>query len=267
MTSRILTSDEGYSLIELLVAIALVGIVSLSVSQLIRVSMQTYTRAASLEFSQMGARAGLNGIATDLRYLGSYYNGIAGAGAAITAATTTSLTFLGDVDGNTLDAAGGENTLAAPANAGSTQMTVARATDPSGDPAFGVGGYVYVGSGSTGEVVQITAVAGTVISFPQPGLVKTYPAGSLVRSVETVAYTFNAPPTGTLTRRINGGEASVMVDNVSGLVFTYYDGANPPAQTVNAGLIRQINVGVTVTQPDGGSRTMATRIRPVSLGP
>ena len=265
--SRILTGEKGYSLPELLVTMAMIGIISLSVTQLIRVSVQTHTRAASLEFSQMGARAGLNGIATDLRYLGSYYSRVAGAGAAITVATATSLTFLGDVDGNTLDAAGGENTLAAPANAGSTQMTVIRATDPSGNPAFGVGGWVYVGSGSTGEVVRITAVAGTVISFPQPGLVKTYPAESRVRSVETVAYTFNAPPTGTLTRRINGGEPAVMVDNVNGLAFTYYNGANPPAVTADASLIRQIDVGVTVTQPDGGSRTMATRIRPVSLGP
>lgn len=259
-----LNSEDGFSLAELMVGIALVGIVSLSTVQLIRVCMQTFTRAASLESSQTGTRAGLNGIATDLRYIGSYW--VDTAGAAITSATTTSLTFRGDVDGNTLDANGGETTLVDAAAAGSTQVTVTSTTDPYGSASFGAGGFMFVASGANREAIQITGVAGTVISFAQPGLAKSYPVGSVVRSVETVTYAFNPSPTGTLTRSINGAAASVIVDNVSGLVFTYYDGSNPAVTTANLSSIRQINVSVAVTQKDGNARTMATRIRPISLG-
>lgn len=262
-----LRSEEGFSLVELLVGIALVGIISLSATQLIRVCMQTFAQATSLESSQTGTRAGLNGIAADLRYLGSYFNGLTGAGTSITSATSTSLTFRGDVDGNTLDANGNETTLAAAAAAGATQVTVSSATDPNGSPSFGAGGWLYVGGGTTREVVQITGVSGTVISFAQPGLSKSYPVGSIVRSVETITYTFNASPTATLTRSVNGATGSVLVDHVSGVVFTYYDGANPAATTATLSAIRQVNVSVTVTQSDGKSRTMATRIRPINLGP
>lgn len=260
-----LKNEAGFSLAELLVGIALVGIISLSAAQLMRVCLQTFTRASSLESSQTGTRAGLNGIATDLRYVGSYW--VNTAGAAITSATTTSLTFRGDVDGNTLDANGGETALTAAAAAGDTQVTVTSATDPYGSPSFGVGGWMFIASGGNREVIQITGVAGTVISFAQPGLTKSYPVGSVVRSVETITYAFNPSPTGTLIRSVNGAAASVIVDNVSGLVFSYYDGSNPPVTTTALASIRQINVSVAVTQTDGNSRTMATRIRPISLGP
>lgn len=261
-----LKSEEGFSLAELLVGIALVGIISLSAAQLIRVCLQTFTRAASLESSQTGTRAGLNGIATDLRYIGSYW--VDTAGSAITSATTTSLTFRGDVDGNTFNPTTlTETTLTAAAASGSTQVTVSSTYDQYGSPSFGAGGWMFIAGGANREVIQLTGAAGTVISFGQPGLTKSYPVGSVVRSAETVTYAFNPSPTGTLTRSVNGATPAVIVDHVAGLAFTYYDGSNPPTPTTTLSAIRQINVSVKVTQTDGNSRTMETRIRPISLGP
>ena len=259
----VLARDDGYSMSELLVALALVGIVSGSLMQLIGISMRTFSWASSLEYSQMGARAGLHSVGTDLRYVGSYYSGVTGAGAAVTTATSTTFAFLGDIDANTV-VGGVENTLAAAAALGAQQVTVTSANDAAGTPAFGVNGWLYVGNGANREVARITGVAGTVLSLATP-LQRAYAVGSLVRSVEAVTYAFDANAR-TLTRSVNGGAATVIVDNVNALTFSYFDGGNPPSATAAAAQIRQIDVSLTVRQPDGPTRVMVTRIRPISPG-
>ncbi|MBI4609173.1 MAG: type II secretion system protein [Candidatus Rokubacteria bacterium] len=261
---RVLTRNDGYSLVELLVTMALVGLIASSSLGIYQVAQQTYTRAVSLEDAQSASRAVLDRMASDFRFIGSFWTGASGAGSAITAATSGSITFYGDTDANTLDSDGNEDTLALDASSGSTVITVSRATGADGAAAFVPGAYVYLDSGAAREVRSITAVLGTAITLGT-ALAKTYPAGSLVRAVETVTYTFNPAPANTLTRSLNGGTAEVLAANVTGLTLTYFDGSSPPAVTTTLDAIRQIEVTLTVRGPDGSARRMTTRVKPPNL--
>lgn len=68
-------SQPGYTLVELLVTMAILGLVASAVAGVYQVSQQTYTRASSLEAAQVGARAGLDRMANELRLIGSYWLG------------------------------------------------------------------------------------------------------------------------------------------------------------------------------------------------
>lgn len=259
-----LIREQGYTLAELLVVIAIVGLVVVAISGVYIVSQQTYTRAASLEDAQLGARAGVDRMAPELRLIGAYWTGANGAGPAVTMATPTAIAFTADVDADTLDGAGSEVSLAQPANSGSTQVTVDRATGAGGGNAFAASEYLFIASGATREVRQIAGVAGTTITLASP-LANTYPAGSLVRSVETVTYAFD-PASSTLTRSQGGGGAEAIVDNVAGLALTYFDEfGNPLGPPPTLALIREIGISLTTQGSDGSRRTMTTRVRPRSL--
>jgi hypothetical protein len=93
-------------------------------------------------------------------------------------------------------------------------------------------------------------------------LATNFPAGSTVRSVQTVTYALAGT---TLTRSANGGAAAVIANGVSGLTFTYLDGQNPPVVTGVLGNIRQIQVSLTTTGANGAVRAMNTTVRPRSL--
>ena len=116
---------------------------------------------------------------------------------------------------------------------------------------------------------NITAINGNTLTLA-PGLSTIYPIGSLVRDVKTITYARNAVATSTcqpltcLTRTQGGGNAQPIVDNVTNLTFTYFlsDGVT---QTANAALIREIQIDLTVQNPDLNARRMTTRVKPRSL--
>jgi len=261
--NRLSTAEEnGYTLAELLIVIAILGMVAAAVAGVYQVSLQAYTRATSLEDAQLGARAGLDRMSTELRLIGAYWTGADGAGDAITAATPTSITFLADVDRDTVNN-GVETTVSAAATL--TAVPVSGAAD-----AFNVysssalNDYVYIVNGATREVRQIAGVAGTIITLAT-ALTNIYPAGSIVRSVETVTYAFDATAN-TLTRSVGGSGADTILDNVTDLSLTYFDangaslGSSP---TVT--LIREIQISLTTRGSDGSARTMTSRVRPRNL--
>ncbi|MGB4780503.1 PilW family protein [Candidatus Methylomirabilis sp.] len=263
------TETQGYSLVELLMVLAIAGLIGGAILGVYRVSQDTYIRASSLEAAQLGARAGLDRMANELRLIGSYWVGANGAGNAITAATANGITFMADVDAETLNAAGDEITLTAAAGGGTNTITVNRITGRSGNNAFAVGEWVHVANSGTRDIRQITAINGNTLTLA-PGLSTIYPIGSLVRDVKTITYARNAVATSTcqpltcLTRTQGGGNAQPIVDNVTNLTFTYFlsDGVT---QTANAALIREIQIDLTVQNPDLNARRMTTRVKPRSL--
>lgn len=256
--------QAGYSLAELLVVVAVLGLTVAAVAGVYAFFQQTYTRAASLEDAQLGARAGVDRMVLELRLVGSYWAGVNGAGSAIIAASATSVTFIGDVDADTLDGAGGEVSLAQSAVAGSTVVRVDRATGADGGPAFAPGEYLFIANGATREARAIAAVTGTTLTLAS-ALVNAYPVGSLVRSVETVTYGFDAP-TSTLTRSMGGGAADPIVDNVTDLTLTYFDEFGAPlALPPNLPLIREVGISLTCRGGDGSRRIISTRVKPRSL--
>lgn len=249
--------EPGYTMVELLMAVAILGLVAGAVAGVYEVSQQTYIRAAGLEDAQLGARAGLDRMVDELQLAGAYWSGARDAGTAITAATPGGITFMADVDADTLNTAGQEITLTAPASSGATSITVDRTTGDPGGNAFTAGEWVYIADGASREVKQIAAgySNGTTIQLNPQTPLKTasFPTAAIVRSVEQVAYGTNA---GSLTR--NG---FATIDNVTGLTLAYFDvnGTNlGAAPTLTQ--IRTIQITLTTQGADGSRRTMTSRV-------
>lgn len=252
--------EAGFALAELLAAVAILGMVAAAILGVFQVSLTQLGHAFSLQDAQSTARSALDRISAELRLAGAYWTGASGAGPAIMAATPSGVTFVGDVDGDTV-AAGVETTLGAPSTA--TALTI------SGDAtAFAVyadatlNDYVHVANGSTREVRQVAAVAGTTVTLAS-ALTNSYPSGSVVRSVETVSYAYDAAAR-SLTRRLGGAPAETLLDNVSALVLNYFDsmGTALPGTPPDPGQVKEIQIRVTTEGAGGDRRTMVSRVSP-----
>lgn len=279
----------GYTIVELLMAIALVGLVAAAVAGAYQVAQQNYMRASSLEAAQVGARAGLDRMANELRLIGSFWVGANGAGNPITNATATSITFKASVnDLYMLNASAVEATVSSITGNNVTLSLTGDATDEAfkiytTDPTVN-NDYAYIANGGNRDVRRITQINGSTLTI-ESALSVTYPVGSLVRDVKTITYARNPAATATcpaltcLTRTQGGSDADPIVDNVTGLTFVYYDsngGVLPPGNAEPAfcgaglpnpdlGLIREIRVDLKVQSPDGSARCMITKVRPRSL--
>jgi prepilin-type N-terminal cleavage/methylation domain-containing protein len=258
--------DAGFSLAELLVAIAILGMMMAAIFVTLEVSQKTWTRATSVEEAQLGARAVLERMATEMRLIGSHYAGAAGGGTAITAATATSITFRGDMDADTVTSAGDEATTTAATSATPPHVTVSAATG------FCPNEILSIARGATREVGTISSISGTGLTLAA-SLATTFASGSTVRSVETVSYTYN-PADGTLTRSQTASRDSAgvctspsdaVLSNVVGLTLEYFQSDGTTTAATPA-LIREIRINLTTRGTDGSRRTMTARVRPRSLG-
>jgi len=252
---RLFRGQAGYSLAELLVVCAVAGLVMAAAFVVLDVSQRTFTTSASLADAQVGARAGIDQMLGELRLIGASYSGVSGAGDAVTAASATSITFAGDVDGDTMT-----NDTDAVTASTATGTTVSLTAANGG---FAVNESAYIASGATREVRPITGVAGVTLTLGV-ALSTSYAAGSNVRSVETVTYAWDASAR-TLNRTV-GGVAATIVDNVVDFNLTYFDASNPPVQTTDRLQIREIEVRLGTEGTDGSRRLVTARVRPRSLG-
>lgn len=273
----------GYSLVELLVAVAIAGLIGTAILGVYNVSQDTYVRASSLEAAQVGARAGLDRMANELRLIGSYWVGANGAGNAITTVSSNSITFMANLDALSVigGTGGNEATVPSGSTASGTSVPLSISATAIND-AFkcysnpAINDYIYIANGGMREVRQIatngsnnTCTNNNTLTLAT-SLGRTYLAGSLVRDVKTITYARNASATSTcpalacLTRTQGASGADPVVDNVTNLTFTYFlsDGVTT---TTNPALIREIQIALTVQSPDGSARRMTTRVRPRSL--
>jgi prepilin-type N-terminal cleavage/methylation domain-containing protein len=264
---------DGFSLAELLVVIVILGLIMAAVLATLDISQKAYTRASSAEGIQADMRGAMDRIVSDFRLIGSFYTGAGNAAEPITAFSATGITFWGDVDadtarttlsGGTLTAV--EASLTSAVAAGATTLTVTPAT--AGDPGvtgFTVGEMIYIADGSVREVATVsTAVSGGSTITTSSGLLAAYPAGSLVRSVEQVTYTYTAGVSGalgTLTRTTAANGTETLLDNVVSFSLTGYDFAG--AVTTNRVAIEELAVALRTRSGTGvtGATTRAMTIR------
>jgi len=275
------SGSNGYSLVELLMALAIAGLIGGAVLGVYKVSQDTYIRASSLEAAQDGARAGLDRMANELRLIGSHWVGASCALAdcnAITTATSSSLTFMANVDNSSV-INGVEATAGSQASGTSVPLSLSTSATANAFKTYSsnaaLNDYIYIANGGTREVRQIQSIGGNTLTLAS-ALSSTYPAGSIVRDVKTITYTRNANATSTcpaltcLTRTQGGDSADPIVDNVTGLIFTYFQ-SDGVTQTASAALIREIQIDLTVCQmirgacQNGSTRYMTTRVKPRSL--
>ena len=267
-------SEAGFSLVELLVTMAILGLMMAAVLGIYTVTQRSMLIATAAEDAQSVARSTLDRLLTDLRLINAGRG--TPSGAILAGSSATSIVFLGDVDNDTLDAFGNDATLAAAAAAGAKTVTVSSATG------FSVNEWFSVANGATSETQLITGVAGTTLTLGA-GLTNSYPVGSIVRSVETVTYAWD-PASGALCRNVGGlcvvpfpnnlTIATIATNPPGFQLFTYWtswNGPIPPAQItdlstqLNRDLIREIRVTITGQARMGDqtrARTMSASVRP-----
>lgn len=255
MTKRLrrgISREGGYTLTELLIGVALMGLILAAVTQLFQVSMNVSARGNTTEEALAQARTPLTQIVHDLEQSGA---ALASPTGFYTQATATSLTLAGDVDAI-------ETTLTAAASAGATSLTVASTSG------LAIGKTLLVADGAIRENRTITGISGSTVTV-NSALSSSYPVGASVRAVESVTYTLSST---TLNRSQDGGAANAMADNLSTFAFVYQDGSTPPvvlSPTTQAvrDQIRQITVQVsgrgTGSQP--AIRSFQLIVRPRNL--
>jgi len=261
-----LNDEHGYTLAELLIVVAILGMVAAAIFGVSYVSQQTYTRAASLEDAQLGVRAGLDRMANELRLAGAYWTGATDAGDAITAGSATGITFRGDIDADSVSGTT-ETTVTTATSATTTLVVSGTASAFNTYTSSSLNDYAYIAEGAVREVRQVSAVVSATSTITlATSLKNTYTTAAMVRSVETVTYSFDSSA-GTITRTLGGNSAETIVDNVTSFSLSYYDASgNSLGSSPTLSLIREIGISITTRGSDGKStRTMASRVKPRSL--
>lgn len=239
-------NDQGFTVLEILVASAVGTIVLLGLYLLLETSHNTSSRGQQKLDIQQAARAGLDTMVRDLRTAGSgvpnpldYTN----PPAAFTAGTADSISFLADpLNANTV--------LTANASSGSTLISV------NSTASFSPGGTVYI-FGNDGESPPINHWETRVISSKtgtsltlNAGLSNSYIAGSQVAQPRTYTYDL----AGTTLRRDagDGNGPQPLAENISAMTIRYYDTADaeisPLSIPAHLNDIRRLEVRITASK-------------------
>lgn len=272
-------AEAGFTVVEVVVVAASLAFIMAAVLGIYQVTQRSTLFATAGEDAQLTARAVLNRLTADFQLVnaGRAYPVTLGA---ITAASATSITFLGDVD-NTLDANGNFITLNAQANAGDTTLPVtAPASGTDLTKLFPCGSSVTIADGPVMESHPLKAtgcVSGNTLTLAE-SLLTWYPSGSLIRSVETVSYAWELA-TGNLCRSVNAAcptpaakapsaftDAQTLATGVTNFQLTYLDSNGNSTNTLDAIRAAQVVINVSTQSGDQSvTRNMEVTARPRNL--
>ena len=272
VSGRFLADTRGFTLVEILIAISTFVIVVLAIYSSFEASRATYGAGVQRADIQQSARIAMELMEEDLRLAG--YGFPTGAGNAITAATPTAISFIGDLlNASTI-------IFNIDVSPGDTTLNVEDASGiQAGDTIFLINGGKWeqptVQSVNTGvNPHTITTTAGTA---------DAYPWGTHVGRPLTVSYCWYDNPdadgipapaacaplsANTLYKdEGDGGGLQPLADNIQTLLFLYFD-TNDVA-TVNPVDIRRITITLTAQSPPGWWRpqtfAIASDVRPRNL--
>jgi prepilin-type N-terminal cleavage/methylation domain-containing protein len=219
--------QRGFTLTELLVASALMGIVLLATSALYINSNTLFITETNRAEAQQGGRAALM-IQEDLRMIGT---GVPAALPKITVATPTTITFVGDTRG-------ASTLLTAAVAPGNTTFNVSTTAG------IQMGDSINLINGATWQNFTVSGTTPTTISV---GVASTgsYPVGAQVGVPRTITYQWNSG-TQTLMRDAGDGNGLLpLTTGVQNFALTYFDGNFPEAQTTVLAAIRRIAISMT----------------------
>ncbi|MFQ5858866.1 MAG: PilW family protein [Anaerolineae bacterium] len=248
--------QRGFTLVELLVALAVVGLVMAAVVTLYVTGSRIYTAGTGRADAQQAARAAMVMLAEDLRLAGSGYPTVSGL-PKITAATATSITFWGDLTN-------GSTILSQDVNAGDTALAV--------DSAAGVkpGDTIYLINGGAYEALAVSSAGGTSIAVGA-GTTASYPQFTQVGLPKAITYSWNAA-TRTLSKDAGDGVgAQLLADGVQAFQLLYFDTGDAaiPEASLAANLenIRRITITMTGEAPGQNPPvfTITSDVRPRNL--
>jgi prepilin-type N-terminal cleavage/methylation domain-containing protein len=269
---NVLRRDQrGYTLAELLITVAILGLIMAAVLAVQMTSNTMFLRGESQAEAQQGARAAMlmeedlrmagygcpdNGCPTNLATLNYQANGTQ---LKVSAASATSITFWAD----TLNASTTLSCNPVPVppalcvNANATTLPVA---DASG---IAAGDRIYLNNGGTWESLTVTAKAGNNLTVP--ALTNGYPQGVQVGRPRKIIYQF-----GGTTLSKDAGDSNnlqTLATGVQSLTFTYFGTDDAPTGVLAN--VRRIQISTTTqstTSAAGPSTfTINTNVRPRNL--
>lgn len=260
---NVLRRDQrGYTLAELLITVAILGLIMAAVLAVQMTSNTMFLRGENQAEAQQGARAAMlmeedlrmagygcpdNGCPTNLATLNYQLNGTQ---LKVTAASATSITFWAD----TLNAS---TTLTAAVVANATTLPV---TDAAG---IATGDRIYLNNGGTWETKTVTAKAGNNLTVA--ALTNAYPQGVQVGRPRKIIYQFGGTTLSKDAGDTNG--LQTLATGVQSLTFTYFGTDDAPTGVLAN--IRRIQISTTTqsaTSAAGPSTfTINTNVRPRNL--
>jgi len=258
-----LRQNKGITLIELLVALAITGILLAAVYRTFIGQQKTYTSQEQVVDMQQNVRAGINRMMREIRMAGfgnvsmllpPPYNPDNPPGAGVTIGpkkyndlvnwdypAAGALTILSAMGSTTLTAIPATN-----------QITVNSLTDSQGNLLFDMGNRKYVSIGGV-ESYTITSIVGTTLTL-SGNLTYNHPVNTPVFGIRAISYqvgVVDGKPT--LLRDENtGAGGQSLADNIEALQFGYLDANGNPAANMPGVRIVQVTLrGTTnISDPD-----------------
>ena len=276
----LLRKNKGLTLIELMVALVITGILVAAIYRTFIGQQKTYTVQEQVVDMQQNARAAVNRMTTEMRMAGF-------GNVSMLLPDMNTNAWCGknnwDVVNPDYPAAGsvtilygiGSATLAAIPVA--NQITVNSLTDSQGNVLFDTGDRKYVSIGGV-ESYTITNIAGTILTL-SGNLTYSHAVGTPVYGIRAVSYQVDGTQT-LLRDEIPRPSTQVvqlaqpLADNIESLQFGYRDASdNPPASNANIRVIlvtlrARTNVSDPEYKTDGGfrKRQIASRIHLKNMG-
>ena len=268
-----LRKNKGITLIELLVALVVTGILVAAVYRTFTGQQKTYTVQEQVVDMQQNVRAVINRMMREIRMAGF------GNVSMVLPVTLGGRTFNNVVNPDnpvagslTIVSATGSTTLTGiPA---SNQVTVNSLTDSQGNTLFDLGNRKYVSIGGV-ESYTITNIAGTTLTLSGT-LIYNPPVGTPVFGIRAISYQvgmMDGIPT--LLRDENtGAGGQSLADNIENLQFGYLnDNGNPTANPPDIRVVRvtlraRTNISDPEYKSDGGyrKRVIASNVHLKNMG-
>lgn len=268
-----LRQNKGITLIELLVALVITGILVAAVYRTFIGQQKTYTVQEQVVDMQQNVRAGINRMMREIRMAGF------GTVSMVLPVTIGGRTFNNEVNLDTpavgaltIVSAMGSTTLAGiPAT---NKITVNSLTDSQGNTLFDTGDKRYISIGGV-ESYTITNIAGNTLTL-SGNLTYNHPVNTPIFGVRAISYQVGVVDgIPTLLRDENtGAGAQPLADNIEALQFGYLDAnGDPTANPLNIRIVQvtlraRTNDSDPYYKSDGGfrKRTIASNVHLKNMG-